>query len=193
MKTLIEYVRPTVVATLALAAILCGAYPAAVWAVAQTAFPSQANGSLLVKDGAVVGSALIAQPFTKPTYFHPRPSAAGTGYDASASSGSNLGPISGKLIDSVEERVRAYRDENGLSPGECVPADAVTASGSGLDPHISPRNAELQCARVVKARGIAKERVKALIAEYTEGRTLGILGEPRVNVVTLNLALDALR
>ncbi|MFA6243425.1 MAG: K(+)-transporting ATPase subunit C [Candidatus Hydrogenedentales bacterium] len=193
MKTILYYVRPAVLSTLLLAVILCGAYPVAVWAVAQTVLPDKANGSLLAQNGVVVGSALIGQVFTQPKYFHSRPSAAGAGYDATASSGSNLGPIADKLLATVAERVNAYRAENGLSLDVSVPADAVTASGSGLDPHISPRNAELQCARVAKARGLAEETVKSLVAEHTEGRTLGVLGEPRVNVVVLNQALDALR
>jgi K+-transporting ATPase ATPase C chain len=137
-----------------------------------------------------VGSSLLAQGFTAPKYFHPRPSAAGQGYDAVNSGGTNLGPTSKKLIEDVKQRVADYRSENGLPPDVRVPADAVTSSASGLDPHISVRNALLQAARVAKARGIGEKDVLAKVGAHTEGRTLGLLGEPRVNVLTLNLSLD---
>jgi K+-transporting ATPase ATPase C chain len=137
-----------------------------------------------------VGSSLLAQGFTAPKYFHPRPSAAGQGYDAVNSGGTNLGPTSKKLIEDVKQRVADYRTENGLAPNARVPADAVTSSASGLDPHISVRNALLQAARVAKARGIGEKDVLAKVGAHTEGRTLGLLGEPRVNVLTLNLSLD---
>lgn len=164
-------------------------YPAVVTAVATVVFPRQAAGSLITRNGVVVGSALIAQSFARPEYFHPRPSAAGNGYDASASSGSNLGPTSQKLMDRVKEAVAAYRKENPTYAGP-IPADAVTASGSGLDPHISPANADIQAVRVAKARGVDVARVQALVANATDGAWLGFIGDRGVNVLRLNLALD---
>jgi K+-transporting ATPase ATPase C chain len=191
MNHFISELRVAVVATIALAIVLCGAYPLVVWAVAQGLFPYEAGGSLIQRGGTMVGSELIAQNFSSPKYFHPRPSAAGeAGYDAASSSGSNLGPLSKKLVDAVKERVEAYRAENGLPADARVPADAVTASGSGLDPHISVRNARLQAPRVAQARGISKEQVNKILREHTEGRDLGVFGEPRINVLKLNLALD---
>lgn len=174
----------------ALAVLCCVLYPAAVWLLAQGVFPAKANGSLVEKNGRILGSMLIAREFTGLGYFHPRPSAAGTGYDAGRSGGSNLGPTSRVLIETVERRVREYRAENGLPAGFQVPADAVTASASGLDPHISPKNALLQAPRVAKARALSEAVVRGLIERFTEGRTFFILGEPRVNVPALNLALD---
>jgi potassium-transporting ATPase KdpC subunit len=192
LVTLLHEAKVSILATLALGVLLCGIYPIVVWAVAQGVFPRQANGSLIVQNGRVVGSSLIGQAFSSDRYFQPRPSAAGNdGYDATASGGSNLGPLSQKLIDQVRERIEAYRSENNLPPDTAVPADAVTASGSGLDPHISTRNAELQAARVARARGIPEDLVKKYVRQYTEGPQLGFLGEPRVNVLKLNLALDA--
>jgi K+-transporting ATPase ATPase C chain len=190
MKNLFKVIRISLVATLFLAIILCGIYPALVWVAAQAIFHNEANGSLIIKNGRIVGSSLLAQRFTGAKYFHPRPSAAGAGYDATSSGGSNLGPLSKKLIDDVGERVRDYRAENKRPPEATVPADAVTASGSGLDPHISLENAVIQAARVAHARGLGEESVKSKIAAHMEGRTLGIFGEPRLNVLLLNLELD---
>jgi K+-transporting ATPase ATPase C chain len=192
LVTLLHEVRVSISATVALGCILCGIYPIVVWGVAQGVFPQQANGSLIVHNGRVVGSSLIGQEFKSDRYFQPRPSAAGKdGYDAAGSGGSNLGPLSRKLIDEVRERMDAYRSENKLPPDMKVPADAVTASGSGLDPHISTGNAELQAARVARARGMSEDLVKKYVRQCTEGPQLGFLGGPRVNVLKLNLALDA--
>jgi K+-transporting ATPase ATPase C chain len=195
MKTLLSHLRGAVLGTLVLAAVTCGLYPLVVWGIAQAAFPHQANGSLIVDtNGTVRGSALLAQGFRSDRYFHPRPSAAGAnGYDATSSGGSNLGPTSQKLRDQLQERITAYRAVNGLKQTDLVPADAVTASASGLDPQISVRNAELQAARVAKARGVAEEKVRELVVRFTDDPGLGILGEAGVRVLELNLALDTLR
>jgi len=191
MKTIIDELRISLIATLLLAVIVCGVYPLAVWGIAQGFFPHQANGSLIVRDGKVIGSELIAQNFTGSKYFHPRPSSAGeTGYDAASSGGSNLGPLSKKLLDGVQERVLAYRAENRLPATTPIPADAVTASSSGLDPHITLENALLQAGRVARARGLTEDAVRAAIKTHTQGPDLGLLGEERVNVLKLNLALD---
>ena len=190
MKDLVAELRASIAATLLLA-VLCGViYPFVVWAVGQGLFSGKANGSLLKVDGNVVGSSLLAQGFTTPNYFHPRPSAAGQGYDAVHSGGTNLGPTSKKLIGDVKQRVADYRTENVLPPDARVPADAVTSSASGLDPHISLANAMHQAGRVAAARGLTKEEVLKRVRAHAEGRTLWILGEPRVNVLTLNLSLD---
>jgi K+-transporting ATPase ATPase C chain len=217
-------------------------YPAVMTGIAQVVFPDQANGSLIVSNGQVVGSRLIGQNFTKPEYFHPRPSSAGGGYDPTATAGSNLGPTSAKLINGTTKKddkgnevadflgikarivhycvendiafessipldkfndahgdlddaklIDAFNDEKAafvFAPKTPIPADAVTASASGIDPHISPANAQIQAARVAKARGVVVEQVQALIGQHTDGRTLGILGEPGVNVLELNLAMD---
>ncbi len=194
LKTLLQEIKVSIVATLVLAVLLCGIYPIVVWGFAQLVFSRQANGSLIVRDGRLVGSALIAQAFTDARYFHPRPSAAGSdGYDAASSGGSNLGPLSQKLMDQVKDRVEAYRSENNLPVNAKVPADAVTASGSGLDPHISVKNTEIQALRVAKARGMAEDEIMKLVRQHTEDPQLGFLGEPRVNVLSLNLALDSLK
>lgn len=194
MKDLLSEIRGAVMATVVLAVVCCGIYPVVVWGIAQVAFPDQANGSLITDaKGTVVGSKLLGQNFTGEQYFHPRPSAAGNGYDAANSSGSNLGPTSQKLADAIKERVEAYRKENGLADTDAVPADAVTASGSGLDPHISLRNAELQAARVAQARNVSVDKVRELIRAHTDRAGLGFLGEPGVNVLRLNLALDSLK
>ena len=191
-QELLQEVKVSVLATLALVVILCGVYPLVVWGIAQVAFPSQANGSLVEVKGKTVGSGLLAQNFSGPQYFHPRPSAAGdVGYDGTSSGGSNLGPLSQKLTDQVKERVDKYRSENNLPTATLVPADAVTTSGSGLDPHISQRNAEIQAPRVAQARKVSAEKVARMILDFTEGPDLGFLGEPGVNVLRLNLALDA--
>jgi potassium-transporting ATPase KdpC subunit len=191
VKELFSEIRGAIMATLAIAFVCCGLYPLIVFATSQTLFHDKANGSLILdKDGTVRGSKLLGQSFTAEKYFHPRPSAAGNGYDAVSSGGSNLGPTSQKLNDAVKDRVEAYRKENGLSENEAVPADAVTASGSGLDPHISVRNAELQAPRVAKARGLSEEKLRKLIQQSTDTRDLEVLGDPGVNVLRLNLALD---
>lgn len=195
MKIVFSEIRPAIVSTLVLAVICCGFYPLAVTGISKLAFAKQANGSLIVdKNGTIIGSALLGQNFSGEKYFHPRPSAAGAnGYDAASSSGSNLGPTSQKLADLIKERVAAYRSTNGLAENAEVPADAVTASGSGLDPNISPANAALQTARIAKMRSLSPEKVKQLVAANTDKATFGLLGEDGVNVLKLNLALDALK
>jgi K+-transporting ATPase ATPase C chain len=176
--------------TLLLCVLTGVAYPALVTGIAQLLFNKQANGSLVEVDGRVVGSALIGQPFSGAAYFHPRPSAAGSGYDAAASSGTNKGPTDRKLADTlIAARIDSLRSALGTSAP--LPPDMVTASGSGLDPHISPANAHLQAAGVARARGVDNAAVTALVAKYTEGRQFGFLGEPRVNVLLLNIALDS--
>lgn len=162
-------------------------YPLAVWGIGQMLFPHQANGSLIIEEGKIVGSELIGQLFTSPGYFHSRPSAAGNGYEATSSGGSNLGPTSHKLIERISTDSRTLANEN---PGVKVPADLVTMSGSGLDPHISPASAEFQIPRVAKARGMTTAQVGDLVKRFTQRRDFGFLGEPRVNVLLLNLALD---
>jgi potassium-transporting ATPase KdpC subunit len=190
MNAFLRQLRPAFLAVVAFT-VICGlAYPLVVTAIAQVGWKDTANGSLITRDGVVVGSELIGQNFTSPDYFHPRPSAAGDGYDGTASSGSNFGPTNEEYLATVADRVAAYREENGLAPTELVPVDAVTASGSGLDPQISVRNAELQAPRVASARGMELSAVLALIDEHTSDRPLGILGDPGVNVLELNLDLD---
>ncbi|HEX4335525.1 MAG TPA: potassium-transporting ATPase subunit KdpC [Polyangiaceae bacterium] len=203
-----KHLRAALALTLFFVVLTGVAFPMVVWAVGRVTFPEQAGGSL-IKDahGNVVGSSLLGQSFTKPEYFHPRPSAAGAGYDAANSSGTNLGPTSDKLVNGIKDDpatkdvdesfsgfkdlARAYREENGLAADAVIPADAATRSASGLDPDISPANAELQVARVAKARGVSAESVRQVLAAKTSSRTFGIFGEPRVNVLELNLALDA--
>jgi len=181
---------PALVAFLVLTLLTGVAYPLAVTGIAQVVFPGRADGSLVERDGVVVGSRLIGQPFAGARWFHPRPSAAGDGYDAMASSASNLGPTNPTLLAEVRRRAAAYRRENGLSRGAPVPQDAVTSSGSGLDPQISVANARIQAARVARARGLSLADVLALVAEHTDRRALGFLGEPGVNVLELDLELD---
>jgi len=194
MKALFSEIRGAVLATLVLAVVCCGVYPLVVFGIAQVAFHDKANGSLILdKDGKILGSKLLGQGFTAEKYFHPRPSAAGNGYDAANSGGSNFGPTSQKLNDAIKDRVEAYRKENGLKDSDSVPADAVTASGSGLDPHISVRNAEIQVSRVARSRGLNTKNVLELVRTNTEGPDFGFLGEPGVNVLKLNLALDSLQ
>jgi len=210
MKTLLKDILNSVLLTLVFVVLTCGAYPLVVWAVGQALFPAQANGSLVVdKDGTVRGSALLAQSFVSEKYFQPRPSAAGTGYDSTSSGGTNLGPTSDKLangshvkdakgnpifdpgdFDGIKDLVAQYRSANGLKDTDPVPADAVTRSASGLDPHISLANAQIQAPRVAKTRSLPLAQVQALIAKHVQGPDLGIFGEPGVNVLLLNRDLD---
>lgn len=182
-RNLIIAVLMTIVTTLLLGVM----YPLVVTGLAQALFPAKANGQLIVRNGTVVGSRIIGQAFSSSGYFHSRPSAAGTGYDAAASAGTNLGPTNKKLIDSVKAAVDAARQENPSAP---VPVDLVTSSASGLDPHISPASAAFQVPRVARERGMSEVDVRRVVAAHTEGRQLGFLGEPVVNVLELNLALD---
>ena len=204
---MLKQLRPAITSVLVFTILTGLVFPALITGISKVVMPTQANGSLIERDGKVVGSRLIGQNFTSPRYFHPRPSSAGSGYDGAASSGSNLGPTSDKLINGIKDDPKtkdtdesfagikqlatSYRTENGLTPNAPVPADAVTRSASGLDPQISPENALLQATRVAKARSLPLERVKELISQNTQNRTVGILGEPGVNVLELNLALDA--
>src|SRR5215813_195014 len=184
MKELFSHIRGAVVSTLVLAVVCCGLYPLIVFGISQAFFHDKANGSLIVDpNGTVRGSKLLGQEFADAKYFHPRPSAAGNGYDATSSGGSNLGPTSQKLNDAIKERIAAYRAENGLSETAPVPADAVTASGSGLDPHISLQNVELQLPRVAKIRGLSIDKVRELVQQNTDRRNLGVFGDPGVNVL----------
>jgi potassium-transporting ATPase KdpC subunit len=191
MKTFWKDLWTATAATVVLLVVVSGIYPVIIWGIAQVIFPYQANGSLITQNGQVVGSALLAQGFSGAKYFHPRPSQAGTGYDAANSNGSNLGPTSKKLMDSIKDAADAYRKENNLAGEAIVPADAATSSFSGLDPHISPKNAQIQAARVAHERGISENAVRNEIEKATDKPFLGIIGDPGVNVLKLNLALDA--
>jgi K+-transporting ATPase ATPase C chain len=183
--------RPALMMTLVLCVITGLIYPGVVTALAQLLFPRQANGSLVSVNGKVVGSAIIGQPFTQPYYFHPRPSAAGNGYDDTLSGGTNLGPTSAKLADTlIANAVDSAMKDDGAVKGR-IPSDMVTSSGSGVDPHISPANAMLQVARVAKARGVSDATMRALVEQHIEGRQFGFFGEPRVNVLLLNIAVDS--
>jgi potassium-transporting ATPase KdpC subunit len=192
MKIFLKELLTAALMTALFAVILCGLFPLIIFGAGQLFFPQRANGSLLESsDRRIIGSELLGQNFADAKYFHPRPSAAGAnGYDAASSSGSNLGPTSQKLIDAVKQRVEAYRAENGLAADALVPGDAVTASGSGLDPHITTKNAALQAPRVAKERALSLDAVQAEITRATDGRSLGFLGEPGVNVLKLNIALN---
>ena len=192
MKTFLKELWTSIVATVVLCVVVSGVYPVLIWGIGQVLFPHQANGSLIENNGQVVGSELLAQGFSGAKYFHPRPSAAGTGYDPLSSGGSNLGPTSQKLMDGIKANVAQYRQENSLASDALVPADAVTASGSGLDPHIGLRNAQLQVPRVAKERGLSEDAVRGEVAKATDKALLGIGGDFGVNVLKLNLALDAL-
>ena len=189
--SLLKELKTTVSLTFLLLIICCVIYPVFVFGAGQLFFPQKANGSLVLDaDGKPIASTLLGQTFTADKYFAPRPSAAGTGYDSTSSGGSNYGATSQALHDAVKQRVADYRKANNLPDTQLVPADAVTASGSGLDPHISIKNALLQLPRVAKARGMSETDLQDLVEQYTDGRDFGILGEPGVNVVKLNLALD---
>jgi K+-transporting ATPase ATPase C chain len=194
MKSFLAELRGAIFSTLILGLVCCGIYPLIVFGIGQALFADKANGSLIFDaKGAVIGSKLIGQNFSAAKYFHPRPSAAGNGYDSLNSGGSNLGPTSQKLADSIQQNVADYRAQNGLASNAPVPADAVTASASGLDPHISVENARLQAGRVAQARGLKKEDVLALAAQYTDPPDFGMLGDAGVNVLRLNLALDGMK
>ncbi len=189
--SLLKEIKISVIVTLVLLIVCCGVYPLVVYGAGQLLFPRQANGSLVLdSSGKPIASTLLGQTFSADKYFNPRPSAAGNGYDSTSSGGSNLGATSQTLHDNVKQRVADYRKANNLDADTPVPADAVEASGSGLDPHISLNNAKLQLPRVAKARGMSEDDLKKLVDQYTDGRDFGILGEPGVNIVKLNLALD---
>jgi K+-transporting ATPase ATPase C chain len=188
---ILHELKNSFIISVVLLVICCGLYPLVVFGAAQLLFPAKANGSLVLdQDRKPIASTLLGQEFTADKYFNPRPSAAGNGYDSTSSGGSNLGPTSQSLHDNVKQRIADYRKANNLPDSQPVPADAVEASGSGLDPHISVKNALLQLPRVAKTRGMTEDDLKILVNRYTDGRDFGILGEPGVNIVKLNLALD---
>lgn len=190
MRAFVRQLIPSILAVIVFTLVTGLAYPLVVTGISQVAFRDKANGSLVKVDGVVVGSKLLGQSFTAPQYFHPRPSAAGDGYNGLSSAASNLGPTNPDFLATVQERIDAYRTENGLAPDQAVPVDAVTASGSGLDPEISVANAKLQVARVATARGLSADAVLGLVDAHTSQRQWGFLGEAGVNVLELNLALD---
>jgi potassium-transporting ATPase KdpC subunit len=192
MKTFLKELWTSIVATIVLCVVVSGVYPVLIWGLGELLFPHQANGSLVESNGQIVGSELLAQGFSGARYFHPRPSDAGTGYDPLNSGGSNLGPTSQKLMDTIKANVDQYRQDNGLPAGTLVPVDAVTASGSGLDPHISLQNAQMQVPRVAKERGVSEEVVRGEVTKATDHPLLGLGGDPGVNVLKVNLALDLL-
>ncbi|MFM2072681.1 MAG: Potassium translocating ATPase, subunit [Actinomycetota bacterium] len=192
MRALIRQLRPSLVLLAIFTVVLGIGYPLLSTFIGQVAFGDQADGSLITRDGKVIGSELIGQTFAAPQYFHSRPSAAGAGYDGAASSGSNYGPLNPDFLAAIDERVAAYRAANALPDTALVPVDAVTASGSGLDPHISVANARIQAPRVAAERGLELSQVLSLVDDHTDGRVFGVLGEPGVNVVMLNVALDDL-
>jgi K+-transporting ATPase ATPase C chain len=188
-----QHFRPVVLGVILFTLLTGCIFPLGLFAIGRIFFRDQADGSLVTRDGVIVGSRLVGQNFAQPQYFHPRPSAAGTGYDGTASGGTSLGPLNPKLIEDVRKLAEQYRNENGLPADATIPIDAVTRSGSGLDPHISPMNAALQLPRVARARGVNEDIVHRLLADNTQGRQLGFLGSPRVSVIDLNLALDQAR
>jgi K+-transporting ATPase ATPase C chain len=185
-----QHLRLAIGSVISLTLITGCVFPLALFAFARLLYLDQASGSLVRHHGVVVGSHLIGQPFVRPEYFHPRPSAAGTGYDGTSSGGTNFGPENPKFIEDVRKLAESYRLSNGLAPDTDVPIDAVTRSGSGLDPHISPQDAALQVPRVARARGLSEDTVRSLVATHTQGPQLGFLGNPRISVLDLNLALD---
>jgi potassium-transporting ATPase KdpC subunit len=185
-----EQLRPAVLGVFWLTLLTGCVFPLGLFALGHLLFPGRANGSLLTRGGIVIGSEFIGQSFTRPEYFQPRPSAAGAGYDGASSGATNLGPSNRKLIEDVRRLAEDYRRSNGLPPEALVPIDAVTRSGSGLDPHISPQNAALQVPRVARARGLSEDALRRLVADQTQGPQWGFLGDPRVPVLELNLALD---
>jgi K+-transporting ATPase ATPase C chain len=185
-----QHLRPAILGVILLTLLTGCVFPLGLFAIGRLLFHDAAEGSVLTRDGIVIGSRLIGQDFRRPEYFHARPSAAGTGYDGASSGGTNFGPSNPKLIEDIRRLAEEYRRDNGLPPDATVPIDAVTRSGSGLDPHISTANAALQVSRVAHARALSEEAVRRLLGDHTQGRQLGFLGSPRVSVLDLNLALD---